>query len=131
LAPQYSSPVQVTPPLPLEHWYTPPQPSGMEPHLPAHTVAAGVGWQTGSRPQMLASFKPHCWSCAQPPQSIRFPQLSGCWPHDLPLALPGQASVCVLGTHATLPHWFATPPPPQLSPFTVSQVWPPLLLEQS
>lgn len=59
-APQYSSPVQLTPPLSLEHWYRPPQPFDTEPHLPWQAVSGAVGWHTGNRPQMLDSNKPHC-----------------------------------------------------------------------
>jgi hypothetical protein len=131
LAPQNSSPVQVTPPLSALQVYKRPHVGSCTcPHLPGHTVLAGVGTQGGGAPQMLGSRAPQLSPCAQPPQSISPPQPSVCLPQLLPLTLPGQAAVWVAGTQATLPHWSGTPPPPQDSPPMLSQVCPPLVLSQ-
>jgi hypothetical protein len=72
-APQYSEPVQATPPLVGEQVIVPPQPSAIVPHLPVHDA----GWQVGSGPHKLGPARPQASSLAQPPQLTVPPQPSG------------------------------------------------------
>jgi hypothetical protein len=58
VAPQYSLPVQLTPPLAALHVYVPPQPLGTIPHLLAQALATGMGVHCGIFAHTFGSSRP-------------------------------------------------------------------------
>jgi hypothetical protein len=98
------------------HAIVPPQPSAIGPHAPVGQVVFGVHVPVPPSPPPLPQTlpvppPPHVEPAGQaPPQLIVLPQPSAMLPQFWP------AGHVVFGVQVGEPHWFATPPPPQIAP---------------